>query len=196
MRGPQVNLYHPDTVYIYFDKYANGLVIARLAGQISLTNTGELGRDAILRDLEVIASIGDAVVLDEYWSSFPQISREDTVLNLEPKDAAHPLTVNGGSAASQMVAFAPVPLDCESQSTGSVGESSKGCNENANYVSDDSFLEAIAKARHLTLVFKARTFNADKPIESSCSIEITPNLLQVLARNDWCAARCFSNENN
>src|SRR4051794_40492617 len=47
MRGASPSIYYPDTVYVYFDRYANGITATRFAGQISFTNSGASGHNTV-----------------------------------------------------------------------------------------------------------------------------------------------------
>src|SRR4029078_4115529 len=58
VRGANPQMYHPDTVFVYFDQYANGVTGTRFAGQLSFTNDGEVGQNAIIRDVSLSARIG------------------------------------------------------------------------------------------------------------------------------------------
>jgi hypothetical protein len=181
-RGARPLIFHPDTVYVYFDTYANNAVVTRIAGQISFTNTGALGRNAIIRD--VAATIGvSAKTIEEHWQSFALVTRVGTVLQVEPKEAAHPLVVEGGNAGSQTVTFSPRVIDCAGRTP---------CNVNENYASDTDFLGLLHANTKIGMKFVATTFESKLTLESSCDITITDDFIKILAENSWYAASCNS----
>jgi hypothetical protein len=207
-RGANVTLYHPDTVYIYFDLYANGITATRFAGQVSLINSGEAGQNAIVRDLSLAIDVG-ATKFEEHWLSFAVVSRKSTALVIEPKESAHPLLVAGGSAVGQLVTFSPRVRDCgqhaselntrrrhrfvlrQNQPAGD-GTNREPCSDTADYISDTSFLSELSARNRIKLKFSGTLVGSEKLLESSCSIAITPDLQSTLAENDWYAAKCSS----
>lgn len=188
LRGAEVALFHPDTVYVFFDKNASGFTSARIAGQISFTNGGDIGRNAIIRSVTVFIKI-DKEVFRQEWFSFATLTRIDTQLQIVPKEPAHPVVVSGGSADSRMIAFAPRKRDC-------VAEISKPaavpCDADADYISDDLFLGKVLQVEFLELTFVATQFDSRKSLESTCIVPITTTFRTVLPANDWIASSCVS----
>lgn len=219
-RGAQVTLYHPDIVYIYFDKYPDNTYVTRFAGEVSLTNGGAIGRDAIVRSISIRVQarknyalpqgfwsrfiyskfgsrffatnreISDDTSFIEEWTSFVKASREGTELSLDPVETAHPLPIAGSSALSRMMTFAPSPVDCHRVIHGDT-ESIPRCNINENYVSDVEFFNRISQAEQLDIEFSASVLTTHKVLASSCRILLTRRLKTVLAYNNWFPARCF-----
>ncbi len=188
LRGADVALYHPDTVYIFFDKNASGFTSTRVAGQVSFTNGGDAGRNAIIRSVTVFIKIGTDTYRQE-WFSFASLTRTDTHLQIAPKEPAHPIVVSGGSAGSEMIAFSPRKHACASEipKPGAVA-----CEMDADYISDDLFLEKALRVENLELIFVATQFNSRKSLESTCIVPITATFKTVLPANDWIAASCVS----
>jgi hypothetical protein len=186
INGADVALYHPDTVYVFFDRYASRRVVTRFAGQISLTNTGAQGRDAILRELSMTISVGGKK-FSERWTSFALVSRKGDRLSVEPKETAHPVPVNGGSAISHTISFAPVNRTCERPV-----KNEGSCNADADFVSDDDFLGLIQTNDRVDLTFVGTLFKSNRILTSMCTIEVTPRLRQMLPENDRFPAQCSS----
>jgi hypothetical protein len=183
-RGANVTLYHPDTVYIYFDLYANGVTATRFAGEVSFINSGEIGQNAIVRDLSLTIDVG-TIKFEEHWLSFAEISRKETTkIDVKPKESAHPLLVPGGSAAGQLVTFAASISECDNSLA-----TANSCNETLNYVSDIAFLRELSSGHQIQLKFKG-TLIGSKVVENSCTIRITEDMKLTLAGHDWYAAKC------
>jgi hypothetical protein len=170
-------------VYVYFDLYANGITVTRFAGEVSLTNGGEIGQNGILRDVSLTITAGKQT-FQEYWFAFAVVSRRTTQLVVEPKESAHPLLVNGGGSVSQLITSSPRERDCDVSSIAA-------CNETGDYISDITFLQQLSPGRQITLKFTGTTFDSKKKLlESSCRVSITDDFITKLAENDWYAARC------
>jgi hypothetical protein len=183
VRGANPQIFHPDTMYIYFDRYANGTTNTRFAGQISVTNTGGPGRSAVVRELAVKVAVGSRN-FEQRWLSFGLVTRNDTRLAITPKEAAHALVVDGGSAASQLVTFAPHVRECATKSN--------LCSATENYVSDIGFLQELRQGAKVSFKFLATVFGSKRTLESECSVLITEDFMETLAENDWYAASCAS----
>jgi hypothetical protein len=186
MRGAQLEIYHPDTVYIYFDLYANGVIATRFGGQMTATNSGDTGQNGVLRELALEIQAGPKK-FNEQWFSFATVSRKGTELSVEPKETAHSLVVNGGSAVSQMVTFSPRVRDCNPGNA----NVPTNCNDNSDYISDTEFLNALVPGKTMRLTFLGTIAGKNKTLQTSCSVFITQDLITILAANDWYAARCF-----
>lgn len=181
IRGARPQIFHPDTVYVYFDRYANNVVATRLAGQISFTNSGALGHSAIIRDVATTIEVGGQSI-EEHWQSFALVTRAGTAFQADPKEAARPLVVEGGSASSQTVTFSPRVIDCTGQTP---------CNAIQNYVSDVQFLNLLKRDEKISIKFAATIFDSTTVSNSRCEILITDDFIKTLAENDWYAASCI-----
>jgi hypothetical protein len=185
VRGARLELYPPDTGYIFFEMYANGIVATRVAGQITVTNSGDTGQNGVLGDVSVEIQVGSKK-FNEHWFSFASISRKDTKLVIEPKESAHSVVVNGGSAVSQVVTFSSIARDCNPE-----GKGEAKCDGGADFVSDTDFLKALSPGQSLGLTFSASVPGKTHPLQARCAILITQDLITILAANDWYAARCY-----
>jgi len=87
----------------YFDRYANGIIATRLAGQISFTNKGDTGHNAIIRDVSATITLGPRTI-NENWLSFAAVTRRDTALSLDIKERPSGRRERG-SASSYMITF-------------------------------------------------------------------------------------------
>jgi len=184
VRGANPAIYFPDTVYVFFDKYANGVSATRLAGQISFTNTGDTGHNAIIRDVTATIKIADRSI-EQFWTSFATVTRRDTELVFDIKAAAHPIVVNGGGAASQLVTFSPRVKPCPAPTK-------NPCNESINFLSDTDFLKLASQEKEIRITFSGRTFGSGRVIEANCTLSATEDFIQTLAKNDWYASRCVA----
>jgi hypothetical protein len=197
-RGAVPTLYHPETIYIYFDKYADSSRNVRLAGEISLTNSGAEGRNTILREVSTRVTIEGAEAhkrtFEEKWNSFVKVSRRGTVLSIDPSEAARPVVMEGGGAVSQMVSFAPVPVDCATEKSDRKDIGEADCDTKQNFVQDNAFLIALSKATRINVDFIGTILGTTRPLTSTCYVLVTENLMAGLYNNDWFAARCFSSE--
>ena len=186
--GPKPSLYTPDVAYIFFDAYANNRVVTRLAGQVSLVNSGAMGHDTIVRSLEVTIEANGQPITVQNWMSFASVTRKDRDLVVTPLEAAHPFPVNAGSAVSRMVSFAPGDIACYATSNSS--SVAPGCDPDKWFVSDSDFLNRIAGASELRLTFSASIVGSSVPVKATCTVASGMGLLQYLAENNWFAARC------
>jgi hypothetical protein len=184
VRGANPVIYHPDTVYIYFDKYANDVVATRIAGQVSFTNNGDVGHNAIIREISVVLKINSRTITQN-WLSFAVVSRKDTELVFDIKETAHPVVVNGGSASSYFMTFSPEVKDCVANAVPSAT-----CNQAVDFVSDTDFLKLLSPGNNIELTFIATVFDTRKQLESSCKILVTSDMIVTLAKNNWYASRC------
>jgi hypothetical protein len=180
LRGARPQLFHPDTIYVYFDRYANNIVATRIAGQISFTNDGAQGHSAIIRDVTATIEFGGRSI-EQHWQSCALVTRVGTAVRADPKEAARPLVVEGGSASSQTVTFSPRIVDCTGRNS---------CDATQNYVSDIDFLNLLKTDTKISLSFVATIFNTAAVTKSNCQIQVTEDLLKTLAENDWYAASC------
>jgi hypothetical protein len=180
IRGARPQIFHPDTVYVFFDRYANNVIATRVAGQISFTNSGAQGHGAIIRDVAATIEVGGQSI-EEHWQSFALVTRAGTAFQADPKEAARPLVVEGGSASSQTVTFSPRVVDCTGKTP---------CNTTQNYVSDVQFLNLLKKDEKISIKFAATIFDTTSVCNNSCEILITDDFIKTLAENDWYAASC------
>jgi len=183
VRGANPQMYHPDTVYIIFDKYANGVVGTRFAGQLSFTNDGEPGHNAIIRDVRLSLQLGEKTI-NEKWFAFANITRDDVAIKFDIKEPAHPFVVAGGGASSYLATFAPAVKDC--------GDQSLTCNQAEEFVSDTDFLQLLSEQKLVYFRFAGSVFGTPRPLESRCKVSVTPDLLTTLAANGWYAVLCAS----
>ena len=186
VRGANPVIYHPDTLYVFFDKYANGVTATRVAGQLSFTNDGDVGHNAIVRDVAATVKVGGRSI-EEYWLSFAALTRRDTELVFDIKETAHPIVVNGGGASSYMVTFSPRVKDCAVSS-----QKGEVCDQAADFVSDVDFLNLLSQQKTMTITFTAAVFDTRRPLKAECSTSITEDMIRTLAKNDWYAARCIA----
>jgi hypothetical protein len=186
VRGANPVMYPPDTLYVFFDKYANGVTATRVAGQLSFTNSGDVGHNAIIRDVAATVKVG-ARSIEENWLSFAMPKRQGTELEFDIKETAHPVVVNGGGASSYMVTFSPRVKDCAVTSpTGAT------CDQAADFVSDVDFLNLLSQQKTMTITFTAAVFDMRRPLKVECSTSVTEDMVLTLAKNDWYAARCIA----
>jgi len=188
LSGPNPVLYHPETVYIFFDTSASQSTSARVAGQVALTNNADVGRSGIVKSVAVAMKVGTKTI-QQPWLSFAKMYREGTVLHLEPKEFAHPLVIPGGSAESEMIAFASRVRDCVVRPAGQAAEP---CEPYADYMSDDQFMSEIMTAEAIELTFTATLFDSSKKLESTCLVPITSRVKAVMAVNEWISVTCFT----
>lgn len=197
-RGAVPTLYHPETIYIYFDKYADSSRSVRFAGEVSLTNAGAEGRNAILREVSVRVKVegakADERTFEEKWNSFVKVTRKDTILSIDPSEAARPVVMEGGGAVSEMVSFAPVPVDCATEEGDKKDIGGADCNTEENYVPDNAFLSALSKGTRINIDFIGTVLGTARPLTSTCYVLVSKNLMYGLLNNEWFAGRCFSSE--
>ncbi|GIQ77094.1 hypothetical protein [Bradyrhizobium sp. RD5-C2] len=185
-KGSNPIIYPPDTLYVFFDRYPNGVTATRIAGQLSFTNSGEAGHNAVLQDVSATIKLGERTI-EEYWLSFGTVTRRDTEFTLEVKEAAHPFVVDGGGAVSHMVTFSPRVRDCVPQVSTTVT-----CQQGADFVTDIDFLKLLAPQKTLNVTFTGRVLGSSRTLKGNCSTSITDDFMQTLAKNDWYAARCVA----
>jgi hypothetical protein len=183
VRGANPN-YHPDTVYIFFDKFANDVVATRVAGQVSFTNSGDVGHNAIIRETSVIVKVRDRTITQN-WLSFAVVTRKDTELMFDIKESAHPVVVNGGSASSYFMTFSPEVKDCAASAV-----TNNNCDQAADFVSDTDFLKLLSPGQNIELTFAATVIDMRRKIESACKVLLTYDMIVTLAKNNWYAPRC------
>ena len=188
VRGANPAMYHPDTVYVFFDKYANDVVATRFAGGVSFTNNGDAGHNAVIRDVSTTITVKNRTI-EQYWTSFVTVSRRETELFTDIKESAHPVVVSGGSASSYTMTFSPRVRSCNLES-----RNNSACNPAADFVSDVEFLNLLSPNTTTNLKFNATVFNSRRNLESICTISVTDDMILTLAKNDWYSARCVSTE--
>jgi hypothetical protein len=183
-RGASPAMYHPDTLYVFFDKYANGVIATRIAGQLSFTNSGDAGHNAIIRDVSATVNTGKKAI-EEEWLSFAKVTRSDTELLFDIKESAHPVVIEGGGASSYMVTFSPRVRDCSEKSP-------SGCNEAVEFVSDIDFIKDLYGSKELVITFLGTLFDSRSKLMTSCTTAVTNDMINTIAMNGWYAARCAS----
>jgi hypothetical protein len=183
VRGPVVTLYPPDRVVLFFDRMADGRTILRLAGDLTLVNTGRPGRDAVLRDVDLTLSIDGKPVSRQNWLSFVRVERDGQTLKIDPLENAHPLQVPGGAAVSKTVSFAPLPEGCGGD---------RPCA--ANYLADGDALTALVSARRLTVGFEARQFGEPGRKTARCEITVGDAIALNLGQNGWHTTSCVNTD--
>ena len=184
VRGASPTLYAPDTLYIFFDKYANGVTATRIAGQLSFTNSGDAGHNATIRDVSATVSTAKRSI-EENWLSFAKVSRSGTELVFDINESAHPFVIDGGGASSYLVTFAPRVRDCSE-----LMSKIANCNQAMDFVSDIDFIKDLYASRNLTVAFVGTLFDSRKRLTTSCRTEVTNDLITTIALNSWYAARC------
>jgi hypothetical protein len=92
----------------------------RFAGQMSFTNNGAAGHNAVIRDVSATIELGDRKI-EQYWQSFATVTRQSREFMVEVKETAHPFVVNGSGAVSYMVTFSPRVKDCIEQISTTIG---------------------------------------------------------------------------
>ena len=182
-RGARLAMFAPDTVYVRFDPYADRSIVTRVAAQVTVTNSGDAGASAVLRDVSATISVGD-LHFTEPWFSFADISRQGIRFIAKPTGPAHPFVIAGGGAESVLVYFAPAIRSCTGQS---------GCDEHGDYVSDQKFLQVLDKAGIFTVALSARSVGSDHLLGATCSVKLSREAFDTLAENGWYAARCIGN---
>lgn len=179
VRGAELAMYPPDRVVLLFDKMADGRTIARLAGDLTLINSGQPGRDAVLRDVDAVLSLDGKPLSRQRWLSFARITRDGDKLSIVPEASAHPLQVAGGATISQTVSFAPRPEDCGGTAPCA-----------ANYIGWDDFIARLLAAKRLRIDFEARTFGSNALLRARCEITVSEALVFNLSANGWHSAAC------
>lgn len=186
MKGASPAIYPPDTLYVFFDRYPNGVTATRFAGQLSFTNGGEVGHNAIIRDVSANITVGSRKI-EQYWLSFATVARRDTELDVQIKEAAHPFVINGGGAVSHMVTFSPRVKDCTTQIRGTAD-----CQQGVDFVSDTEFLNILSQQKAFEVTFSGSIFDSRRKLDTKCMVSITEDLIQTMAKNNWYAARCIA----
>ena len=178
-RGADVTLYPPDRVVLFFDELADGRTIIRLAGDMTLINSGQPGRDAVLRDIDATLAIDGKPVSRQRWVSFARLERDGTALTVAAVTSAHPLAVAGGSTVSQTVSFSPLPEGCGG---------TLPCA--ANFVDWRDFTGRLLRGQVLRIGFEARVFGGRRPLTARCDVAISEALTFNLTANGWHSAAC------
>jgi hypothetical protein len=179
-------MYHPDMLYVFFDQYVKGITATRIAGQISFTNKGDAGHNAIISDLSAVINVGGKSI-EENWLSFATITGIDTQLKFEIKGSVHPVVVEGGNASSYMVTFAPQMRDCSANA-----HDVPACNRTQEYVSDVDFIKALSGSKSLTVTFEGSLVDSGTKLKSTCAASITDEMIRTIAMNNWYGAKCVS----
>jgi hypothetical protein len=183
LSGPHLEIFAPDNILVFFDRYSDGAKVTRIAGQLTFTNSGAAGRTGTVREAWVDL-IGPNIAIQQYWNSFPKLARDKERLKIEDVEYAFPLEVPGQGTISKFTVFAPWVEPCPSGVT--------DCNPARQYVSDTAFLHRLAQhiRESVILTFHSTTFRSGKVAPSSCKLVITSELVINLGINDWYMGRC------
>jgi hypothetical protein len=184
--GAHLKAFAPDPVAIYFDHYSDGEIVTRVAGQLTFTNSGQVGRNGTVREAWVDLS-GAGLAIREYWASFPKLSRDGEALKIDAVDYAYALQVAGQTTVSKLTAFAPSMNSCKGRS---------GCKVDSQFMSDVNFLSYLSLhvGKSLTLQFQATTFEGVAVTPATCEIPITDALITYLGANDWYMTTCATTD--
>jgi hypothetical protein len=180
--GAHVRAFAPDRVALFFDHYSDNEIVTRIAGELTFTNSGQLGRDATVREAWVDMS-GPGLSIREYWTAFPKISREGEGLKIEADEDAFPLQVPGDGTISKLTSFAPTSTSCKDL---------PDCKVENQLLADADFLSWLSAhvGTFLTLQFQATTFEGVVVSSSTCEVRVTRALITYLGANDWYMSSC------
>jgi hypothetical protein len=180
--GAHLSAFAPDNVLVFFDRYADGEIVTRIAGQLTFTNSGAEGRAGTVREAWVDL-VGPGIAMRQHWASFPKFARDREALRIDPVDEAFPFQVPGQGTVSKFTGFAPRIDDCIDGGD---------CSPAGQYVSDTTFLKNLSThvGESLTLTFQAITFESGKVTPSICKLPITNEFITYLGANDWFIGRC------
>lgn len=161
--------------------------LPQIAGELSFTNNGSSGHNAIIRDVSATIRVGQKTI-EEDWLSFAKVTRADTKLLFDINEAAHPVVIEGGSAASYMVTFSPRVRDCPQ-----IVQKGADCDQTQDFVSDIDFIKVLLGSTELVVTFTGRLFNSrGNKLTTSCKTLITSDEIKTIAMNSWYASRCTS----
>jgi len=186
LMGPRVRQFPPDRILIYFDKYPDGSVATRFAGQTTFSNAGLSGHGATIKDV-ILTVNGPGIQVRQRWNSFAVAERHDWHLSIKPQADAAALQVPGEQTLSRLITYAPAAERCALL---------QKCKSSFPTPDDTVFLHAIDGhvGGSLTFTFASSTFEGSGIESVSCDVVLTAELVTALAASDWYLAPCFATE--
>ena len=179
LQGPKVDFILPELVEVRASRDGWTTVNA----QMSYVNTGRADYSAIVQQELVRVQVrrrGAAGQvprrIELYWQSF--ITTDYAGKNeLRTNEDAHPFVAPGASAASHQTSFFPRTIYC------------KGCNQYANYIKWDDFLQETLHGDGLEVEFVAKIFNG-KTLMKKCVIPLDDRMRAFMKTNRWYSRVC------
>ncbi len=185
MRGARLAVYPPDKIDLFYGQSMGGNSFLRFAGDVTFVNSGQVGQDLVVRDVDATLSLDDKPISRQRWLNSVRLERKDDRPILEPLEGAHPVQVAGGSTVSHTFSFAARPDDCGGSSN---------CAE--NFVTESDFTTAFQVATRLALKYEVRSFGGAKAMTAECEVTLTPAYRLALAEDDWVSLPCVEQESN
>ena len=182
MKGADVDIYLSDQITINSEEFSkNEKKYLRMGATVAVSNFGEIGYDAIVKQIRVMVNFSDGSEYEQKWTQFVTFFIEDGALKRGPSAAAIPLQIKGGSALSRDVYFTPFRKRCASE---------KSCDEWGNYLLWKDFVGKLKVEEDIGIVVTVFFMN-QKPLTTSCTITIDQHLIDRLAKVDWHPPSCW-----
>ena len=182
-RGAQISLIPPEQVLLNFvktDDPGDNRKFLNIVARMAYVNSAQQGYDAVLRK-ESVEFVLDGVKYIQRWHSEQKITDLDNngVLEIEHVDEARPRPINGGSALSREVVFAPFPEWCAND-----------CDRDKNFLFKSDALPKILKQESITFIFSYELFGESKPESAQCVVDIDNRVKDDLKKRDWTSPLC------
>jgi len=184
--GAKINFYTPDRVFVFFDRYPDGQIFVRTAGDVTFTNGGDPGHNGVVREVNVTITVNKTgitsqeLITKQIWISFPKIGRENNELKIDNATDAHPIQVGGGATVSQLIGFAPTQENCNVSTAECYKE----------FIDADKFIDYLLGAKTISFSFDTVTFAGPTLPKKTCTMLVTPSLIWNLSTNGWYVGPC------
>lgn len=182
VRGADLTIYAPDRIVLFYDGAPDGRVFLRFAGDVTFINSGQVGHDLVVRDVDATLFLDGKSITRQRWLNSVRITRIDGKSDIVPLDSARPVQVGGGAAISQTLSFAARSEDC-----GGIAPCPK------NFVFQDDFTTLLEKATKFAVEFEARSFGQGHVKRARCEAKVTEEQRLTLAMDNLVALVCTSN---
>lgn len=185
LRGPQIVMRIGERVNIIVVEHPakpNNKVIL-INGRLTFTNTGSIGRDAILVNERIVIQLDDESRYEYRWLNFENYVRDASGSGAPVpifQDSAHEIVIAGGNSSSHQVTFSAFP---ESRSLEK--------NTSTDFLSKRGLQFYKEGHGNMSINFIAETTDAgSEGLQKSCDIAITSSVWLDIETTGWATVIC------
>lgn len=189
VNGANVDMYlHEQVILKKSEKLGKGKKnYLRLGGTVIFSNGGQIGYDAVIKQVSITLKFSDNSEYKQDWHEFVTFTNKGRTLERKGDgESAAPLQIKAGSALSRDIYFKPIREPCKSHERTS-------CKEWHNFFVWEDFMTKLkrSKGQNLTLTVTAESFKDEKWV-SSCIVKVNNHIITELGESGDHAPSCWS----
>jgi hypothetical protein len=189
-QGAAVKLLAPDEIVIAASDKADfpnrdGGPYVHFLARMSYVNEGSVGYNATIKRERIEVSVAGVFQFEQYWFRFVSADAtgpDGTTLVVSKISDFRPFGLSSGSSESHLTLFQPWPKTC--------GAKEKDCKWDVNYVSWDTFSNAVKPSQQIKVRLFADKFGTATPAAVECMVRLSDQSYSNIQQRRWDAPVC------